>query len=110
MRNFSRRQFLGLGLLALPAAAGLDARLVEPTWLRVTRLDLNPKPTCRFVHFTDIHHKGDTAYAAEMVRTINGLDSEFVCFTGDLVENRRFASEALGFIRQIKKPVYGCLT
>src|SRR5205823_6684985 len=69
---------------------------------------LNPKGECRFVHFSDFHHKGNATYAAEVVRTINDLAPDFVCFTGDLVEQRHFSDEALGFIQQIKAPVYGC--
>jgi predicted MPP superfamily phosphohydrolase len=108
MESMTRRKFLRLGALAVPAALGIDARFVEPTALRVRQLPLNPNGNCRFVHFTDFHHKGNVRYAAEVVRTINALAPEFVCFTGDIVEQRRFADEALGFIRQIKAPVYGC--
>jgi uncharacterized protein len=108
MGSMTRRKFLSLGALAVPAALGIDARFVEPTALRVRKLQLNPDGNCRFVHFTDFHHKGNVRYAAEVIRTINSLDPEFVCFTGDIVEQRRFAEEALGFIRQIKAPVYGC--
>jgi predicted MPP superfamily phosphohydrolase len=96
-----------LGFLALPAAAALDASLIEPRSLRVTKLNLQPSSTCRFVHFTDFHHKGDDRHAADMVRTINELAPEFACFTGDLVEDRGFATAALEFIRQIKCPVFG---
>ena len=103
----TRRKFLGLTALAAPAALGADGRLIERTWLRVTHFNLKGGGPCRFVHFTDFHYKGDTHFAAEMVRTINDLAPEFVCFTGDLVEEARFAEEALGFIRQIRPPVYG---
>src|SRR3977135_604911 len=96
MSKITRRKFLGLTALALPAAVGANARLLEPTSLRVTKLNLSGGPgNCRFVHFTDFHHKGDTSYAAEVVRTINELAPEFVCFTGDLVEQARFAPEEL---------------
>ena len=109
MRALSRRRFLRLGLFALPAAAaGFDGRFAEPTWLRVTHFDLHPQPTCRFVQFSDFHYKGDADYAAKVVRTINALAPEFVCFNGDLVEEARFAPAALDFIRQIERPVYGC--
>lgn len=108
MRRLTRRQFLGLGLVALPAAAGIDGRFAEPTWLRVTHFDLQPEPTCRFVQFSDLHYKGDAEYAASVVRKINALEPEFVCFNGDLVEDKRFAPAALDFIRQIERPVYGC--
>ena len=108
MRSLTRRQFLGLGLAALPAAVGIDSRFAEPTWLRVTHFDLHPEASLRFVHISDLHYKGDAAYVAEAIRTINGLAPEFVCFTGDLVEDARFAPAALDFIRQIERPVYGC--
>lgn len=104
----TRRKFLGLTALALPAAAiGADAACFEPTALRVSQLKLDRGIGMRFVHFSDFHYKGDARYAAEMVRTINDLAPEFVCFTGDLVEDKRFAPAALEFIRQIKAPVYG---
>jgi uncharacterized protein len=108
MSAITRRQFLKVGALALPAALGADARFVEPTALRVRRLQLNPAGTCDFVHLTDFHYKGDAKYAAEIVRAINALQPDFVCFTGDIVEERPFADEALRFIREIKAPVYGC--
>lgn len=107
MKKISRRQFLGLGALALPAVAGVDARWIEPTSLRVTNLKLNGAGRARFVHFTDFHYKGDARFAAEVVRTINELGPDFVCFTGDLIEERAFVTEALGFVRQIRAPVYG---
>ena len=107
MRNITRRKFLGLSALAVPAALGADARFIESTALRVTELQLNNAGNCRFVHFRYFHHKGDVRYAAEVVRTINELEPQFVCFTGDLVEEARFATEALGFIQQIRAPVFG---
>jgi predicted MPP superfamily phosphohydrolase len=108
MSKITRRKFIGLTALALPAALGANAGFIEPTSLRVTKLNLRGGPgDCRFVHFTDFHYKGDANYAAEVVRTINELAPEFVCFTGDLVEDARFAPEALGFIQQIRAPVYG---
>ncbi len=103
----TRRKFLALGALAIPSAMGMDARFVEPISLRITKLMLNRSGTCRFVHFSDFHHKGNVEYAGELVRTINNLEPQFVCFTGDLVEEQRYASEALSFIREIKAPVYG---
>lgn len=101
----TRRQFLRVAALAVPAAAGADARWIEPTNLRVTKLSLGTKT--RFVHFTDFHFKGDGAFATEVVRTINQLKPEFVCFTGDLIERRQFAAEALDYIRQMRVPVFG---
>ena len=108
MSKVTRRKFLGLTALTLPAALGANARFIEPTSLRVTKFNLSGGPgDCRFIHFSDFHHKGNARYAAKVVRTINDLAPEFVCFTGDIVEDARFAPEALGFIRQIKTPVYG---
>jgi hypothetical protein len=106
MSNFSRRKFLGLGALALPAMLGADSAAFETTALRVTKLQ-HGTGNCRFVHFSDFHYKGDADYAAQVVRTMNELKPEFVCFTGDLVEEARFAPDAFAFIREIKAPVYG---
>jgi len=106
MSKITRRKFLGLGALALPAVLGADSAAFETTALRVTKLQHGPG-NCRFVHFSDFHYKGDAEYAAEVVSTINQLAPDFVCFTGDLVEEARFAPEAFDFIRQIKSPVYG---
>jgi predicted MPP superfamily phosphohydrolase len=107
MSHLTRRQFLTLTGLALPAAVILDTRLIEPTNLRVAHLAAHPAGTMRFVHFSDFHHKGDTAYGERVIRTINEINPEFVCFTGDLVENTKYLDEALDFISQIKVPVYG---
>jgi hypothetical protein len=106
MSRITRRKFLGLTALALPAAMGADSTAFETTSLRVTKLQRGPGAS-RFVHFTDFHYRGDTDYAAELVRTINGLKPDFVCFTGDLVEEPAFAPAAFEFIRQIDAPVYG---
>ena len=107
MAKLTRRRFLQLSALALPAAVGIDARLIEPTHLRVRHVRGKSGGTIRFVHFTDFHHKGNAHYAAEVIRTINQLEPKFVCFTGDLIENRSFLDEALHFISEIKAPVYG---
>ena len=108
MASMTRRQFLKVGALAIPGVLGFDATFVEPIALRVRRFQLNPTGKCRLVHFSDFHFKGNERYAAEVIRTINQLAPDFVCFTGDLVEQRHFASGALEFIRQIKAPVFGC--
>jgi uncharacterized protein len=105
MSRITRRKFLGLSALALPAALG-GSSAAETTMLRVTNLRHGPG-ACRLVHFSDFHYKGDAHYAAQVVRTINGLAPHFVCFTGDLIEEARFAAEAFSFFRQISCPVYG---
>jgi predicted MPP superfamily phosphohydrolase len=105
-RRITRRKFLGLAALALPAALGADSTAFETTTLRITKLRHGPG-SCRFIHFTDFHYRGDTDYASDLVRTINELVPNFVCFTGDLVEEASFAPAAFEFIRQIKAPVYG---
>lgn len=107
-RIFNRRRFLFAALLSGPLLAVADARCVEPTWVRTRRLRLGSgKATHRFVHFTDVHHKGDRAYLESVVRRINALSPDFVCFTGDLIEETRHLAEALEVLAGIKSPVYG---
>jgi predicted MPP superfamily phosphohydrolase len=104
MAKISRRRFLGLSALA---AAGLGTAAGLSTRLRITRLKMADRPKARFVHFSDFHYAGDAAFANEVVSAINQLQPDFVCFTGDLVENQKFLNDAFGFIEQIKAPVYG---
>lgn len=103
----TRRKFLGITALSLPALVAVDAGFVEPTALRVRHFTLNRDGKLRFVHISDFHHRGDVRYAEKIVRTINALGPAFVCFTGDLVEDKMFATEALQFIRKLAAPVYG---
>jgi hypothetical protein len=107
MARLTRRRFLKLTALAIPTAFAVDAGIIERMRLRVRSLDADPNGKLRFIHFSDLHYKGDRRFAANVVRQINSLSPDFVCFTGDLVENQKYFEEALSFISQIKAPVYG---
>ena len=102
-----RRGFLKIAGLSLPALIGTDVCLIEPHRVRVKQFTANTNGKCRFVQFSDLHYRGDANYAAEMVRTINSLKPDFVCFTGDLIEHSEYLAEALRVIRGIEVPVYG---
>jgi uncharacterized protein len=104
----SRRRFLIAALLSAPLLAVADARWVEPKWLKTRRLRLGSgKPSHRLVHFTDLHHKGDGDLARSVVRKINALSPDFVCFTGDIIEEGTHLPEALEILSGIKSPLYG---
>jgi predicted MPP superfamily phosphohydrolase len=106
--RLTRRKFIASLLLASPFAIVADAKCIEPTWLKVRRVRIGSgTPAHRFVHFTDIHHKGDRAYLETVVKTINSLSPDFVCFTGDIVEDMKFLMEALAVMSGIKSPMYG---
>ena len=105
--TMSRRNFVCLGLASAAGAGLADGFLLEPAWLAVRSLKLADDPTCRVVHFTDIHYKGRRAFLARAVQAINGLDPDFVCFTGDIVEDTRYLDEALESLARIKRPMYG---
>ncbi len=106
--SLSRRRFLLGALLAAPVLTVADAKWLEPTWVKTRRIHLGPgEAKHRFVHFTDLHHKGDRAYLQSVVRQINAQSPEFVCFTGDLIEEGKHLPEALEILAQIKSPMYG---
>ena len=108
LRKFSRRRFLLLGGLASPALVCADAEWIEPRWVRVRSFKLaKEKPSHRIVHITDIHYKGDRSYLESVARKINALSPDAVCFTGDLIEKKEFAAEALRLMEGIKPPLYG---
>jgi predicted MPP superfamily phosphohydrolase len=104
----SRRKFFLMTLLAAPSLVVADALKFEPGWIRTRKIRFgHSKPTHRFVHFTDLHHRGDGAYLKGVAEKINSLSPEFVCFTGDIIEETQFLPEALAIIRGIKSPVFG---
>src|SRR5437773_9194460 len=105
--KISRRKFIATGLATTSLAMIGDAKWLEPTWLKVRKLRIGDKPSHRFVYFTDLHHKGDRAYAETVVKTINSLSPEFVCFGGDIMEDVRFLPEALEILSGIKSPMFG---
>jgi predicted MPP superfamily phosphohydrolase len=106
-RKFSRRKFIGTACVLAPCAVIADARAIEPQWIKTSQLRLGDKPEHRFVQFSDLHHKGDRAHTESVVRQINALTPDFVCFTGDLIEDATFLSESLEILFGIKAPLYG---
>ena len=111
LTRFSRRHFLltlGTACAGAPVATMTDARWLEPTWLKVRHLRIGDgPPAARLVHFTDLHYKGDRAYAESVVKTINSFSPDLVCFTGDIMEQTRFLPEALEILSGIKSPMFG---
>jgi predicted MPP superfamily phosphohydrolase len=106
-RFFTRRKFLA-ACIGVPSVAVADSLWVEPEWLKTTRHRLGTgQPAHRFVHFTDLHHKGDRAYLQRVVDRINALNPDFVCFTGDLIEDAEHLPETLELLRTLKAPLYG---
>ncbi len=107
LNGLSRRKFFALGLLGAPALMAADAKWIEPTWLNIRKIKLSPAPRCRFAQFSDVHHKGDRDYLQKVIQAINALDPDFVCFTGDIVEQQKFLGEALDLFALLKAPVFG---
>jgi uncharacterized protein len=108
LNKISRRGFILSTLLLAPCAVVADAGWIEPTDLKIRRLRIGDGgPTCRLVHFTDLHFKGDRAYAESVVRAINSESPDFICFTGDIVERSEFLPEVLEILSGIKSPMFG---
>jgi len=110
--RMKRRRFLISLPVAALAVAVVDAVWIEPRWLKVRRLRLNKgTPSHRLVHFTDLHYKGDRAFADKVVREINRQSPNFVCFTGDLigdpVDKPEYLTDALAILEGIRAPLYG---
>ena len=106
-KKLTRRAFLRLGLIAVPAVIAGDAFLIEPRFVAVRRLRVAAGGAPRrLVHITDLHYRGDRRYLTRVVNRINALSPEFVCLTGDIVEDRAFLTEALDILGQIDAPVF----
>ena len=94
-------------MITLPSMTAVDSLAVEPEWLKVKRIILPNAHGKRFVHFTDVHYKGDRGFLEKVVATINNEKPDFVCFTGDLVEDAHFLPESLEILGRIDAPLYG---
>ncbi len=106
--KLNRRRFFKTAALMAPLALVADAKWIEPTRVKLCRVNLaKGKPSHRFVHFTDLHHKGDRKYLESVVATINSQSPDFVCFTGDLIEDGKFLDETLEILAGVKTPMYG---
>jgi len=106
--KINRRRFFWSLFLGAPATVFADSHWIEPNWLNVRKISLTKeKPTHRFVHFTDLHHKGDKKYLESVVQEINKLSPDFVCMTGDIIEESSFLTEALQILSGINSPIYG---
>jgi predicted MPP superfamily phosphohydrolase len=106
--KITRRRFLFLAALASPGLVAADASWIEPNWVKVRTVKLSDgQPSHRIVQITDIHHKGDRPYLESVVRQINRLSPDAVCFTGDLIEEKKFAPDALRILEGVKSPLYG---
>jgi predicted MPP superfamily phosphohydrolase len=103
----SRRQFLTLLIAAVPGASIAQGVTVEPERLRISTHTLKlPGPSVRFVHFTDLHYRGETVLTRKLAAEITRLRPDFVCFTGDFIDNPGNKEGAFAFIRSLGCPVY----
>jgi predicted MPP superfamily phosphohydrolase len=96
---------LGVLALLLGLCCGYGI-LVEPWWVSVVDLSLSDSPSLKLVHISDLHHKGDQNRLNKVVRLVNGIEPDVVCFTGDIVEDERHLAPALAALEQIRAPVF----
>ncbi len=96
-----------LGILVGICLCILYAFLIEPKWVKIKNVDLsNNSPSIRLIHISDIHYKGDKPYLEKVVKLINKIDADFVCFTGDLIEEEQFQKESLEILSNVNKPIF----
>jgi len=102
-----RKALFGCGAILFAALFLVCWARFETTWLAVRTLRLSDTPVCRLVFIADLHYKGDIAYLHKVVDRSNNLKPDFVCFGGDIVEDRRYLAEALALLSTIEAPLYG---
>jgi len=104
----TRRRFLALALATVPSISLANAMALEPAWLKISRFALPCTASPRkFVHISDLHHRGDIRFTENIITTIHKEQPEFVCFSGDLIDTSNQLAEALEIIRVIGIPVFG---
>lgn len=105
--RWSRRRWLLHAAWAVPTAGMAHVTRLEPRWLAVRRHRINPRPSIRIAHFTDVHFRGDRDRLRDVVDAINDLHPDVVVFTGDLVEEARHFAPALAVLAGVRVPLYG---
>jgi hypothetical protein len=81
---------------------------IEPERLRIIRNPLKiAGPAMRFVHFSDLHFRGETVLTRKVIDEIRRFRPLFTCFSGDLIDNADHKEGAFTFIRSLNCPVYG---
>ena len=81
---------------------------VEPNWLSVTKVNLDPKGIT-VAHISDIHYLGERKRFEDVINRIYDNNCKYVLFTGDLTDHygHEYLDEALSIISGIHIPVYG---
>lgn len=108
LRRAGQRAMAVLGVCGLVAVLCLVyATRIEPRWLRVRHVRLSPTHALTAIHLSDIHYKGDRAYLERVVKRVNAIPADVVCFTGDLVEDLVRLDESLDILSRVNKPLFG---
>lgn len=105
--NISRRNVLRAIIYSAPFACLADGFWIEPALLTTRCVCINDHAKTRLLHFSDLHYKGNKAYLERVIRRINESSPDFACFTGDIVEDAIYLSEALDVLSKVKCPMYG---
>ena len=96
-------------MVAIPGLAALDAFAIEVEWINIKNVKIGPGPySHKLVQITDIHYNGDRKFISKVVKKINDIAPDFVCFTGDLIDNgTTHLNEILELLSELKNPLYG---
>lgn len=115
-RPITRRRFLkAAGILGAAAAAGcgLEAALIEPEWIEVTRtavalLDLPDRwDSATIAHLSDLHFGPLVGmdYLLKAVNLVNDAEPDIIVITGDFISGRGAANGALSeMLSQLRAP------
>ncbi|MCP4004579.1 MAG: hypothetical protein GY725_10320 [bacterium] len=98
---------MATAIAALPLGTTFGVAAYGTRDLRIESVRLSAAPECRLVQFSDLHYKGDVDYVERVINSINGLQPDFVCFTGDLIEETHHLDEALEHLAGIEAPLFG---
>jgi uncharacterized protein len=108
-----RRRFLKLSLALGTLCLGvpLYAGIIEVSWLETTLLTLrSPRLTTSFdgmriVHISDLHfgHHFDLSQLDVIIRRVEALKPDLLCFTGDLIDDQLSITEAKSIARRLQQ-------
>ena len=101
-----------LWVLGITAAGGVAGFLtaITPMVKRITFQSPNLKAPVRFVQITDVHiGSRSQRFLEDIIYRVNRLEPDFLCITGDFIDQMGIDESVLVSLRSVACPVYFCI-
>jgi predicted MPP superfamily phosphohydrolase len=99
-------------IICVTAAVGLWGlrNAWRPEVVTVPLMTRKLNRTLRFVQISDVHIGSRSArYLRQIIDAVNALRPEFLCITGDFIDQPGVSIDKLAALREVRVPIYYCI-